>query len=321
MKRKQKLKQPGSGSEKNEPTATAVSNEMTLWQRSAEYHRMMAEWYRFQPWEGIQVQDLLDFAMYGELVAQCYLHALRKAVPELPRQRGNYFERLLLAHIGRLNEMLCELAREGRWGACNELWDQALKLTETFSELAVKQPTVFRAKARQSLFMPSIRTRNPRFTADAKAIAEAIELSAETVGGKLTDNRVRLGALCARLVAECVHEIRLARDNWVRIFTQRQQEVPWPTREQIQPLRGKSAAEIITGRKTRPDEERYNEKLLLPKLEFFCVMGVAGPSGCIFLFCRNSLRRRPGSGGRRPWRRWWKRGFPSCWKRHRGWNA
>ena len=180
-------------------------NKVTFWDRSVEYHKCLAEWYYFAPWEGITLGDLMDFAMYGDLVAQAYLYALGKAIPSAgdTRAPSNYFERLLLAHARRLNELVCELARAGRWAACMELWDQALTLSETFSELALQNPAPFKTKARQSLFMPSVRAKNPDFTADAEAIAEAIELSAETVGDKLTDNRVRLGALCARLVAEC----------------------------------------------------------------------------------------------------------------------
>lgn len=75
-----------------------------------------------------------DSALTADLIAQAYLKALRRAVPKgaetpvLPGIALNISERLLLAHIRRLNQMLCQLSRAGRWHACEELWDQAYKL-------------------------------------------------------------------------------------------------------------------------------------------------------------------------------------------------
>ncbi|MBE0543582.1 MAG: hypothetical protein IH623_19730 [Verrucomicrobia bacterium] len=270
---------------KDKQAMSAATNPLALWERSVAYHRYMAEWYYFQPWEGVTALHLRDFAMYGELVAQSYLCALRKAVPA-PRKNGipvGYFEKLLLAHVRRLNDMLCELAREGHWGANNELWDQALKLTETFSELALQNPAVFRGKARRSLFMPSVRTRNPRFTADAAEIAVAIELSAESIGGKLTDNRVRLGALCARLVAECVHEIKLARDAWADLSAWDQHEVIWPTQEQVQRLMGKSIDDILGTRKEGINQNAHDGDELGSHLELFCMFAECGVARLHFL--------------------------------------
>jgi hypothetical protein len=153
------------------------------WEQRVENLKHISEWYWYSPWDGITEDDLLHFAMYGDIVAQIYFHALRKASsfdeathPLFP----NTFENLLLNHIRRLNEALCEMSNKGRQTASQELWDQALKLTEAFSELALKNPDLFKTKARQSLFMPSIRSKNPKFSANAKEIAKAIELSAET---------------------------------------------------------------------------------------------------------------------------------------------
>ena len=134
--------------------------------------------------------------------------ALRKAVPDEPEKPVlwgiplNLSERILFFHIQRLNEALCQLARAARWHACQELWDQAVKLVSTFNELALKHPDPFKSKARLALFMPSLRTpprqisarkrANPKwvdpFLGDSVNIAQAIELSAETVGAKMSDN-------------------------------------------------------------------------------------------------------------------------------------
>lgn len=280
VRRKPVVRQRKSTSEEVAPekqTKPSGQNGLSLWNRSVAYHRYMAEWYYFQPWEGITESDLADFAMYGDMVAQSYLWALRKAVSP-PRKDGNpvgYFERLLLAHVRTLNDMLCDLARGGHWGANNELWDQALKLTETFSELALKNPAVFRGKAQQSLFMPSIRTRNPNFTADAAAIADAIQLSAESVGSKLTDNRVRLGALCARLVAECVNEIKQARSAWARFYVLRTREVVWPTRELIAPLIGSTVGDLLREKTPAAPLPGSAEEMTF-HLKFFCTLADCG---------------------------------------------
>lgn len=82
-------------------------------------------------------------------------------------------------------------------------------------------------------------------TADARAIAGAIELSADSIGGRLTDNRVRLGALCVRLVGECVHEINYVRYYWRRKADQKKIPVVWPTLRQIKPYTGKSQTEVL----------------------------------------------------------------------------
>jgi hypothetical protein len=173
----------------------------------------------------------MDELWRADLIAQAYMTALRKAVPDEPEKPVvygiplNISERILLFHIERLNDMLAELARAERWHACEQLSIQTDKLLRTFSELALKNPAPFKAKARKSLFMPSLRVppkqvkskkgRNRKwldpYLGDSVSISQAIELSADTVGAKISDNRTRLGALCARLVGECVQDVKRAR--------------------------------------------------------------------------------------------------------------
>ena len=50
------------------------------WARCVESHRLLSEWYYFSPWEGVEQRDIENFAMYGDVVSQAYLYALRKAV-------------------------------------------------------------------------------------------------------------------------------------------------------------------------------------------------------------------------------------------------
>jgi len=72
--------------------------------------------------------------MYGDIVAQLYFHALRKASslsekshPQLPDnpQCPTNFENFLFNHTRQLNEFLCEAAKNGRLVACQGLWEQA----------------------------------------------------------------------------------------------------------------------------------------------------------------------------------------------------
>lgn len=128
--------------------------------------------------------------------------------------------------------------------------------------------------------MPSIRTTNPDYSADAKAIAEAIELSAETVGDKLHDNRTRLGALCAQLVAECVDEIRRSRSLWSQPFTRRNFPIEWPTTEQIKPFIGKTSNQVIEGSNVL---HRKGKETIESRLEFFCVLAGCGVERLHFL--------------------------------------
>jgi len=229
----------------------------------------------------------------ADLLAQAYLQALRRRIPnepETPVLWGmplNFSERLLFEHIRTLNEMLCQLARLERWHACEELWEQADKLVRTLGELALKNPKPFRRKARNSLFMPSLRVRPKQvksakrtkekwidpFLGNSVAIAEAVELSADTIGGKLSDNRTRLGALCAGLVGECVQEIKRARRLWAHYFTPYDDPILWPTRKQIERFREKSFDELIAGIEPfAPGEERSVEGYV----RFFCMESDCG---------------------------------------------
>lgn len=224
----------------------------------------------------------------ADVIAQAYLQALRRAIPDEPETPVvwgiplNFSERLLFEHIRSLNEMLCQLARAERWHACEELWDQANKLVRTLSELALKNPKPFKRKARNSLFMPSLRV-PPRqikstkrtkekwidpFLGDSVAIAQAVELSADTIGAKISDNRTRLGALCAGLVGECVQEIIRARTLWAHYFTPYNRPILWPKRKQVESFRGQNINELIAGIEPfRKGEERSVEG----HVRFFCM--------------------------------------------------
>jgi hypothetical protein len=243
--------------------------------------------------DATQKDDPEGAAWMADWIAQSYFMALRKAVPDEPEKPVlygiplNISERILLSHVQRLNEMLCQLARAERWHACEELWAQADKLVRTFSELALKNPAPFKNKARKSLFMPSLRVppkqvrskrrRNRKwvdpYLGDSVNISQAIELSADAVGAKMSANRTRLGALCARLVGECVQEMKRARSLWMIYFTPYGRPVPWPTHKQIEPFRRKSFDELIAGIEPLPADE---ERSIAWHVRAFCLQSDCG---------------------------------------------
>ncbi len=69
----------------------------------------------------------LDYPNQLELLS-CF--EVAEAIERLEASRdwdaflGEPIERLLLAHVCRLNDLLCELANMGRWAACEELWSR-----------------------------------------------------------------------------------------------------------------------------------------------------------------------------------------------------
>jgi hypothetical protein len=250
----------------------------------------------------------------ADAVAQSYFLALHKEVPDEPEQPVLYgiplnrSERILLLHAERLNEQLCQLARAKRWHACQILWDQAIKLAATFSEVALMYPEPFKNKARWALAMPSLRVppqfrkmNNTKgkwvdpFVSESAEIAEAIELSANTIGAKISDNRVRLGGLCARLVGECVHEIRRARELWSAFFTPYKKPVIWPVEREIQPFLGKTVDELISG--IRPPS-RDRTRTTADYLRSFCLLADCGWERLHFLLLAELTRESA--------RFWWK---------------
>lgn len=252
----------------------------------------------FHPRAGVTEDDLSGFAIMADIVVQAYLLKLKSQVPRT-KEHGfrivpNHLEKMLLSYVRMMNEMLCELARAGRWNASTKLWEQALLLSQTFGELALKNPAPFRSRARKSLYMPSLRARNVKFTADAAAIADQIELSAETVGDRLTDNRKRIGALCAGLVAECVDEILRARHLWAGMFARRNHEVVWPSPQQIAPYLNLSLDELLAEKEGKARDAQSG----IANLTFFSLCRGGGVQRLPFL-CLPELT--PASA-----RQWWK---------------
>jgi len=254
----------------------------------------------FDEHDGDREGNSEDAAWMADLIAQSYFMALRKAVPDKPEKPVlygiplNLSERILFFHIQRLNEVLCQLARAARWHACQELWDQAVKLVSTFCEIALKNPEPFKSKARISLMMPALRVppvlhKSKRskgkwidpFVGDSPEIAKVIELSADSVGAKISDNRKRIGGLCARLVGECINEIKRARRLWAHFFTPYGRPVLWPTREQVEPFLGKTQNELIAG--IGISRLVAEERTMEGYVRSFCLLGDCGVERLHFL--------------------------------------
>lgn len=113
----------------------------------------------------------------------------------------------LSSRIDYLNRQLVRLAEENVPRACSSLWFEAKALAEATMRLAHVHPGQFQSVAETSLTMPSVRARDPKFTADAASIAKAIRLGDKHPAPGITDNRTRAGAFASYLVARLFDEI------------------------------------------------------------------------------------------------------------------
>lgn len=115
------------------------------------------------------------------------------------------------SRLDYINRQLVRLADENVPGARDSLFFQAQALTEAFMRLAQAHPEDFVGAAESALTMPSLRTRNPNYTADAEAIAKAIRLGDKHPAGMFTDDRERFGELCGYVVSQILDAIMTER--------------------------------------------------------------------------------------------------------------
>lgn len=104
-------------SKKNKTEGDGNEKEITVlpWLHCVAAHNFLAQQH-FHPTGEVNRAKIYDFAMRGDIVAQAYIYSLRTSVlsdineghpaPDL------YTERLLLNHIRRGNEILCECVNE-----------------------------------------------------------------------------------------------------------------------------------------------------------------------------------------------------------------
>jgi hypothetical protein len=109
------------------------------------------------------------------------------------------------------NQQFVRLSEDRTPKACFHLWFQAKIFADAVVRLSVAFPEEFRSMAESSLMMPSLRAKSPKFSCDAKAIANAIHLADKHPAPDIHDNRSRIGALCHYLVAQTVEKVEWAR--------------------------------------------------------------------------------------------------------------
>lgn len=126
----------------------------------------------------------------------------------------------LISRTHYLNSQLLRLASARRPGVCRHLFFEANRFAKTFIRLAQAHPEDFRESAEDSLTMPSLRTADAKYTADAEAIAKAIHLGEKHPAAGVHDQRDRLGSLCHVLVADFLDSIHRAREDfWNNLTT------------------------------------------------------------------------------------------------------
>lgn len=125
-------------------------------------------------------------------------------------EAGHVFTNLL----HRMNRLLIVHARHGRPEMREALFFDAKMLAEAFIQQAQAHPSDFIGAAESSLTMPSVRARNPKYTADAEEIAKNIHLAEKHPAGEISDNRGRAGAHTHVLVANILNEIHWQRQQF-----------------------------------------------------------------------------------------------------------
>lgn len=120
----------------------------------------------------------------------------------------------LISRAHHLNSQLLRLAAARRPGACGHLFFEANRFAKTFIRLAQAHPEDFIESAESSLMMPSLRTSDPKYTADAAVIARAIHLGEKHPASGVHDQRDRFGSLCHLLIAEFLDSIHRAREDF-----------------------------------------------------------------------------------------------------------
>lgn len=94
---------------------------------------------------------------------------------------------------------------------------------------------------------------------------------------------MRLGALCARLVAECVNEIELARNAWASIYRRGKCQVTWPTLSQVEPFLKKTTDDLLTERLPKESPVQGSKEETASYLRLFCLLADCGPARLHFL--------------------------------------
>jgi hypothetical protein len=113
----------------------------------------------------------------------------------------------LKSRLDYLNLQLVRLADKGVPDARRAVFYQAKMLTEAFIRLAQAYPNDFTSPAESALTMPSLRSRNPKYTADAEAIGKSIHLAEKHPAGTMTEDKERIGEMCGYLVANILDSI------------------------------------------------------------------------------------------------------------------
>lgn len=122
----------------------------------------------------------------------------------------------LKSRLDYLTRQLVRLADKGVPDARTTVFYQAKMLTETFIRLAQAYPDDFTSAAESALTMPSLRAKNPKYTADAEEIGKSIHLAAKHPAGTMTEDKERIGEMCGYLVANILDSIMYWRRHYER---------------------------------------------------------------------------------------------------------
>jgi hypothetical protein len=153
-----------------------------------------------------------EMAYHGIMLLESVLHEKRRPSKREIDVPAAYNAICFLSMLAAdLREDFVRYAEDGSAFARHTIFREGKALASAFSRLAIAQPELFWEIAERSLPMPSLRGRNPAFTCDAEAVAQAVHLAERHHASNIHDNRSRMGALCHQFVAEIVDLVEAAR--------------------------------------------------------------------------------------------------------------
>lgn len=135
-----------------------------------------------------------------------------------PERFGDDAEICLCSRISYLIKEICKFTKTGRHYPVFVAWHDGKKLTEAVHELASVGPIEsLQAIARESLFMPSLRSKHGNLPRNFKKIAEKIQLSDDCAINTEWKAKYQLDASPTRFVAQIVEYVA----DWRRDLEER----------------------------------------------------------------------------------------------------
>jgi hypothetical protein len=162
------------------------------------------------------IEDDLEVRLFVLLrLATIERDAIPKFYQKVAHYRGEAVD-VLCSICKTLSGYLEILAKSKNVPAAECLWDTAFTLVTTIKGLASTNPDILKRKARKTIFSPSFRTKENKFTDDFAETAKAIELGADFPLKKEPDAKYDLDSGVTRFVLTRLIEAYEKRDRLLK---------------------------------------------------------------------------------------------------------